>query len=167
MATDSTQSANDVLTTLENSILDIIQCDFPISSQPYAEIAQRIGSTEAEVLQTINNLRQRKIIRRIGGSFDAKKMGYLSVLVAARVAPDRIESVAEKVNSFTEVTHNYQRAGNYNLWFTVIAENDQRLSDILESVRNCAGVVQVQALPALRTFKIRVKFNFTEDSAHA
>lgn len=167
MATDHSAKNDRTLADLENAVLDAIQSDFPLSAEPYSELALRLGSSENEIYQIVNELRNRKIIRRIGGSFVAKKMGYVSVLVAAKVAPDLLESVAETINAFSEVTHNYQRGSAYNLWFTVIAENDSRLNNILDIVRGCAGVSVLHALPALRTFKIRVNFKFTEDKAHA
>ena len=89
------------------------------------------------------------------------------MLVAARVAPAQLEAVAAAVSDFPEVTHNYERSGVYNLWFTIIAENDSRLAEVLTGVRRCAGVEVVHALPALRTFKIRVDFHFSEEDAHA
>jgi DNA-binding Lrp family transcriptional regulator len=58
------------------------------------------------------------------------------------------------------VTHNYERDGLYNLWFTVIAANRGRLDGILADVRYGPGVEAVHELPALHTFKIRVDFDF-------
>jgi len=155
------------LSPFENAVLNTIQCDFPLSPDPYAEIAQRVGGTQDEVHATVMDLRRRGIIRRIGGTFVAKELGYVSVLVAARVTPAELVAVAAVISEFPEVTHNYERGNSYNLWFTVIAENDARLEEILSSVRCCEGVEAVHPLPATRTFKIRVDFKFNEESIHA
>ena len=155
------------LSPFENAVLNAIQCDFPLSANPYAEIAQRVGGTQDEVHATVMDLRRRGIIRRIGGSFVAKELGYVSVLVAARVSPAQLEAVAAVISDFPEVTHNYERGSSYNLWFTIIAVNDARLEEIMASVRHCEGVEAVHPLPATRTFKIRVDFKFSEENAHA
>ena len=84
----------------------------------------------------------------------------MSTLVAARVDPARIEEVAACAASFAEVTHNYEREGSYNLWFTVIAENDDCLNSIVREVADCDGVHDIHSLPAIRTFKLRVDFGF-------
>ena len=150
------------LSAYEKAILDAIQSGFPISADPYGEIALKVGGTREAAHAAVVRLRQTGIIRRIGGSFDAKKMGYVSTLVAARVALEHLEAAAAHAGSFPEVTHNYERANSYNLWFTVIAETPSRLEDILNSVRRCPGVEVVEPLPALQTFKIKVNFTFGE-----
>jgi DNA-binding Lrp family transcriptional regulator len=159
MPDETTQSA---LTPFEAAILNYIQQGFPISAEPYGEIAVEVGSTREDVHAAVQSLRERKIIRRIGGSFAAKQLGYVSILVAAQVDTEHLETVAAVVSSFPEVTHNYERAGIYNLWFTVIAETPERQEEILQHVRQCAGVHGVYPLPATRTFKIKVDFKFAQ-----
>ena len=79
--------------------------------------------------------------------------------------PDVLPAVAARLTEIPEVTHNYEREDAYNLWFTVIAETDARLEAILAVVRGCAGVEAVYALPATRTFKLKVDFRFTQEDA--
>lgn len=152
----------EVLSSLEKAILELIQTSFPISADPYAEIGTAVGCTREEAHATVADLRRRGVIRRIGGSFAADKLGYLSTLVACRVDPEHLEAAAAVAGSFPEVTHNYERNANYNLWFTVIAENQARMDEILDAVRAVPGVQAVHSLPALRTFKIKVDFKFKE-----
>ena len=35
------------------------------------------------------------------------------------------------INQFPGITHNYQREGEYNLWFTLITPNERLRQDIL------------------------------------
>jgi len=151
------------LSSVEKAILEMIQTAFPVSADPYTEIGAAVGCTREEAHARVVDLRRRGVIRRIGGSFAADKLGYVSTLVASRVAPESLEEAAAVAGSFSEVTHNYQRAANYNLWFTVIAENQARMNEILDFVRRVPGVQAVHSLPALRTFKIKVDFKFKEE----
>ncbi len=151
------------LTPVEKAILRVIQTGFPVSADPYAEIGAAVGCTRDDAHATVVNLRRRGVIRRIGASFAADKLGYVSTLVAARVEPDAIDAAAAVAGAFPEVTHNYQRAHAYNLWFTVIGETQSRVDAILTAVRRTPGVHAVHSLPALRLFKIRVDFQFKED----
>ncbi len=155
------------LTTQDRRILDIIQTGFPVCAEPYGALAAAVGCLPDEACTAVARLRERKLIRRIGGSFDARKMGYVSTLVAARVLPEHLDAVAAHVGSFAEVTHNYERANSYNLWFTIIALGRPRLEEVLEGVRQQAGVLALHALPALQTFKIKVDFNFSGGQADA
>lgn len=149
--------------SLEEKILDRIQTDFPVSVDPYGDIGRAVGCGREEAYNTVVDLRRRGVIRRIGGVFAANKLGYESCLAAARVDPSRIEEVASKIAEYPEVTHNYEREGSYNLWFTIVAEGTERMDQILNSARESEGVEAVHALPAVKTFKIRVDFKFGED----
>lgn len=152
------------LTPIEQRLLARIQTGFPLVEDPYAAIADMLGLGAEETHALVLSLRGRGIIRRIGGTFDAHRMGYVSALVAARVITEQLERVATRVSEFSEVTHNYQRDDNFNLWFTIIAEQSTRLEEILTTVRELEGVQTLHALPALRTFKIHVDFRFGEDN---
>ena len=81
-----------------------------------------------------------------------------------RSKPDRIEQAAAIAAAFPEVTHNYERDGIYNLWFTIIAETAARMQAIVQAVLDGDGVDAVHMLPALETFKINVRFNLEEHS---
>jgi DNA-binding Lrp family transcriptional regulator len=79
-------------------------------------------------------------------------------LCAARVPPDRLDDFVAVVNRYPGVTHNYLRRHRYNVWFTLIAESEARLNQILEEISRAAGVPEILSLPALEIFKIRVDF---------
>jgi DNA-binding Lrp family transcriptional regulator len=155
------------LTGLEARVLECIQGAFPLESDPYAAVALQVGCSRAQALGAVRELRRRKIIRRIGGSFASSRLGYVSALVAARIQPEQLIAVAIRINRYAEVTHNYERDGVYNLWFTVIAATEARLAAILADVRTLPGVEVLEALPAVRTFKLRVEFAFEGDTRHA
>jgi DNA-binding Lrp family transcriptional regulator len=151
---------SDGLTTLERALLTRIQHGFPLAPDPYGELAQAVGCAREEAHAAVQRLRARGIIRRIGGSFVASALGYVSVLIAAQVATEHLDAVAHHINSYPEVTHNYARDGKYNLWFTVIAASAERLQEIVAAVRAAPGVQMLATLPAERTFKLRVDFAF-------
>lgn len=150
-------------TPLEKRILTRTQWHFPLSEDPYGDLAEEVDCTPDQVHQGVLRLRQAGVLRRIGGSFAAGRLGYLSTLVAARVDPSRIEEAADRAGAFPEVTHSYERDHVFNLWFTVIAADRERLDHILDSVRQCDGVRTLRDLPAVRLFKIRVEFRFAQN----
>ncbi len=153
----------DALTALEKKILEGIQLDFPLCSDPYAGIAAASGCTKEKAHETVTALRKSGVIRRIGGSFVPAKLGYVSTLAAACVDPDRLEKVAARASSFQEVTHNYERKGQYNLWFTIIAPSKERLEDIAGQVRRMESVLSLHVLPSKQTFKLRVHFSMDKE----
>jgi len=143
---------------IEQEVLKIIQQEFPITPRPYAELARRLDSTEEAVHEAVQHLRKKGIIRRLGGSFDSRKIGYKSTLVALSVPKKRLDEVVAIVNSYSGVTHNYEREGTYNVWFTLIAESDKKIKETIEEIKQRAGVDALN-LPATHLFKIKVDFD--------
>ncbi|MDK2957406.1 MAG: siroheme decarboxylase [Desulfovibrionales bacterium] len=143
---------------LDRRILDIIQSGFPLAPRPYAEVGRQVGLTEAETLARVRRLKQMGVIRRIGASFNSRGLGWTSTLCAASVPEDKLEAFIKEVNRHPEVTHNYLRKHECNVWFTLIAENVERVEAILRSVEDATGI-PVLNLPAEKLFKIKVDFN--------
>lgn len=146
------------LDALDRAILNEIQSHFPLVPRPYAEMARRVGASEAEVLARVKALHAAGIIRRIGANFTSRKLGYTSTLVAARVPPEALEDFVRQVNRYPGVTHNYLRRHHYNVWFTLIAESERRLADILAEIQAATGITDLISLPAKEIFKIKVDF---------
>ena len=106
---------------INKNLLNLIQSNFPIESRPFLKIANELDISENQVIDMIKELENDGYIKRIGGIFDSRKLGYSSTLCAIKVPFDRITEVAEIINSYNGVTHNYIRNHSYNMWFTVIA----------------------------------------------
>ena len=140
-------------------ILNRIQSEFPMTTRPYKSIAEDLGLTEDVVLKRINQLKQKGIIRRIGGNFVPEKLGFVSTLCAAKVPEDTIDSFAAVVNRFPGVTHNYQRDNEYNIWFTFIAPTMDEIQKNLQKITQETGVTQIINLPATKVYKIKAQFD--------
>ncbi len=54
---------------VERLLLDTVQDSFPVTGRPYLALAGRTGITETEVMERMQRLRHKGIIRRIGGVF--------------------------------------------------------------------------------------------------
>lgn len=139
-------------------IINHIQSDFPIDSNPFAIIGQNIGLSETEVITRVQKLKDNGIIRRIGGNFSPEKLGFFSTLCSAKVPIDKIESFSEFVNKYPGVTHNYIREHDYNVWFTFIAPSVETIENNLKTIAESTGIETINNLPATKVFKISAKF---------
>lgn len=144
---------------LDKKILVGIQFSFPIATKPYWNIADRLGITEEEVISRIKRLKVEGKVRRIGAVFDSRRLGYSSTLVAAKVPSERLEEVARIISGYPEVTHNYQREDELNLWFTLTASSKERIESIIQELKRRTGIKEMFDLPAINMFKIRAVFN--------
>ncbi|MBM4284980.1 MAG: Lrp/AsnC family transcriptional regulator [Deltaproteobacteria bacterium] len=145
------------LDELDRAILNEIQSQFPIVSRPYAEVGRRVGLNEDQVLARVRALMEQGVIRRLGANFTSRKLGYTSTLCAAHVPPQDLERFAAAVNRHPGVTHNYLRRHHLNVWFTLIADSEARLADILGEISRTTGI-EVLSFPARHIFKIKVDF---------
>lgn len=152
------------LNDLDRRILTAIQGGFPITSRPYEQLARDFGCTEAEALASVAGMRASGVIRRIGAIFDSARLGYRSTLCAIAAPPERIEEVAAVISAYPNVTHNYEREDRYNVWFTLIAPSQERITEILREIAATTGVDDILDLPAIRLFKIKVDFDLTGEN---
>ena len=140
-------------------LLNKIQEDFPISSRPYLEIAHQLGMTEEEVLESIKELKKAGYIRRLGGVFDSRSLGYTSSLCAMKVEPSDVDKVGGRISSYIGVTHNYLRNHDYNMWFTITAPSEVHIQQIIHEIKSESGIDEIMVLEAVKTFKIKVNFD--------
>lgn len=146
------------LTLLDKRILNRLQEDIPFVERPWKDIAAQLKIKEGFLLKRVVFLKKEGIIRRINAVFAPRKIGFVSTLIAIKAAPGDIEKIAKKINSYPEVTHNYQRDAEYNLWFTLIAKNSKRIAQIKSSLKKDKDIQRLLDFPAVKLFKINVKF---------
>ena len=158
---DKLSNGNDnnvLLDEMDRMILNEIQSHFPIEARPYQVLGEKLGCSEEEVLQRVQDLKEREVIRRIGANCNSRKLGYTSTLCAAKVPSNLMARFVEVVNSYMGVTHNYRRDHDYNIWFTLIASSEEKIERILREIVELTEVGEVISLPAERLFKIQVDF---------
>lgn len=145
----------------DKRILQIIQHDFPLTNRPYKVIGEKLDLSEGEVLERIIKLKKDKIIRRVGGIFSSRKLGYTSLLCAIKAPAKDADRVADIISQYPGVTHNYNRDHEYNIWFTLISENKEIKDKIIKEIEDKTGF-SVKELPAVKLFKLRAVFKIPE-----
>lgn len=152
------------LSLQEIKLLEVLQQALPITEQPFAEIGRQIGLTEVRVLEMVQQLLESGMIRRMAGFFEPRKLGYTSTLCAVSVPQKEVDAVAAVINQFPEITHNYLRANAcYNIWFTIIANGEDRLQEICRQIQQKIGYT-VAMFPSKQFFKIKVQFALRQKS---
>jgi DNA-binding Lrp family transcriptional regulator len=144
---------------IDKKILNILQKEFPLEEQPYRIVGQRCGISEEETIRRVRRMKDEGMIRHIGAVFDGARLGRVSTLCAARVPEEKIGAFVKVVNANKNVTHNYQRNHEYNIWFTLSAENAKELEEFLKEIKEKTGVTDILDMRAVRTFKINASFD--------
>jgi siroheme decarboxylase len=149
------------LTQLDRRLLGELQADVPLSVTPFADLGERLGIGEAEVVERVTALRAAGILRHVTAIFDAEALGYASCLVAARIPAERLEAAASVVSAHPGVSHNYVRNHSFNLWYTIAVPPALDLAAHVDALRRLTGAESMRMLPSVRRFKIGVSLDVT------
>ena len=149
------------LSDLEKRLLDTYQRGFPLTPQPYRDIARELGSDEATVIATLRRLQDMGLISRVGAVVTPHRAGW-STLAAMSVPPERLEAVAALVSDFPEVNHNYEREHRLNLWFVVTGSDVAQVCSVLQAIEASTGLA-VLDLPLVEAFRLDLGFSLQWD----
>ncbi len=153
---------NEVSRHSRDHFLLSLQVDFPVDKRPFQKIGERYGITEREVIDRIYKYKEEGLIRAFGPVFDPEKLGYVSTLVAAQVNRDRLPELAAAMLGIHEITHNYLRDHEWNVWFTMTAPTRDALETILKWIIKFPGVKAAMNLPVKRVFKINATWGIDD-----
>ena len=145
-----------MLNNLHKQLLNDYQQDFPISPQPFLEIAEKLGVSEDFIIKAFSLLQEQSLISRIGPIIQPNYIG-ISSLVAMTIPTEQLETCAEIINQFSEVNHNYERDHAFNLWFVIIASDQNNLTEVLSSIEKQTGFPTFK-FPLLEDYFINLGF---------
>ena len=153
------------LDEVDAALIDGFQSDFPVEERPFRAVGSALGVSEAEALSRVERLRERGIFRRFGAVLNPPVIGS-STLAAVSVPEDRFEAVAEVVNGYRQVNHNYRRDHEWNMWFVVTAGTRETRDAILAEIEDRTGL-PVLALPMLTDYYIDLEFPVVNEDRFA
>jgi DNA-binding Lrp family transcriptional regulator len=143
------------------ALLYAVQQGIPLEERPFALLGASLGLEEAEVLAQMEEFVRERMLRRISPIYETKMLGYQSALVAMEIPEEAIEEAASLINQHPGVSHNYERAHRFNLWFTLAIPPDSSLGleKTIAKLASAAKATQSAILRARYTFKIGVKLD--------
>ena len=129
-----------MMDAIARKIINQLQGDFPITEQPYAQVAEQLGITETELLQQLTNLLDQGLLSRFGPLYHAERLGGGLTLAAMPVPESKFDQVAAQVNAFPEVAHNYARNHELNMWFILATEQPERIDEVIQEIEAQTGL---------------------------
>ncbi|WP_250658675.1 Lrp/AsnC family transcriptional regulator [Alkalimarinus coralli] len=142
---------------IDRKIINQLQRGFPICPRPYEEAAKPLGITEAELIQRIESLLENKTLTRFGPMYQIEKAGGAFTLAAMSIPEDEFDKVAEQVNQFPEIAHNYERDHKLNMWFVLGTENPNEITSTIQRIEETTGY-KVYNMPKLEEFYVGLYF---------
>jgi len=152
---------------LDRKLLTALQRDFPLTVMPFQSLARKLGTDEKNVLDRTARLKEQGVIRQISAIFDSASIGYQSTLIAFKVPAKKLTETAALISANPGVSHNYERSGKYNLWFTLTLPKGKDLRAEAQKLADAVSIIDWLFLPAIRTFKINFQLDLTGTAKNA
>lgn len=140
----------------DRALINALQGGFPLSEQPFAEIAEAHDLSEEEVIARLKAMLDNRVLSRFGPMYDAERLGGGLALAALEVPEERFEEVTEIVNGFDEVAHNYERAHKLNMWFVLATETPDGVQQAIERIEAATGL-HVYNMPKEKEYFLELK----------
>ncbi len=140
---------------LDRRIINALQGGFPVVERPFAAAAQAVGASEDDLLAAIAHLLGDGVLSRFGPLFNADRMGGAFTLCAMQVPGEEFERVAQIVNGFPQVAHNYERAHRLNMWFVLASDTPEGIAPLIAEIEQATGL-QVLDFPKLEEYFIEM-----------
>jgi DNA-binding Lrp family transcriptional regulator len=141
---------------LDRKIINALQGGFPICNAPYRQVALTLNITEAELLTRLQNLRANGTLTRFGPLYNAEQMGGALTLAAVKAPEDRFDEIADIINAFPEVAHNYARQHTLNMWFVIATETPEQVRQTIDAIEQQTGLT-VYNMPKIKEYFVNLK----------
>lgn len=130
-------------------VLREILAGIPLISRPFQPLAERLGISEADVLNDIQNLLERGVIKRFGLVVRHRAAGFAyNAMVVWQVPEDRIRGAGAILAELSYIRLCYQRTTHdqwpFNLYCMIHGQNRER---VLQQVENATDAAELRDFP--------------------
>jgi DNA-binding Lrp family transcriptional regulator len=135
-----------VIAEMDKKIIAHLQGDLELTTRPFAALAKELGINEAQIVERIQDLFDKGIMRRFGATLRHQQSGFsANVMVAWRVKPDKTEEAGEKLASYRFVSHCYERETNKHFPFNLYTMVHGRTKkECLDQVKEMARAIEAE-----------------------
>ncbi len=141
---------------LDRAIINALQDGFPICTSPYKKVAATLGTSEEILIERLQTLLDSGILSRFGPMFHAEQMGGALTLAAVKAPEDNYDTIAEIINKFPEVAHNYAREHVLNMWFVLATETPEQIQQVITQIEAQTGLT-VYNMPKIQEYFVGLK----------
>ena len=151
------QTKPQILDARDRVLINTLQDGFPLVSDAFDAAGEVMDMTGAEVVDRIGGLLDRGVLSRFGPMFDAAAMGGGFTLCALSVPEKDFDRVADIVNGFDQVAHNYARDHELNMWFVIGTECKTELKQVVAAIELATGLT-VYDFPKIEEYRVHARF---------
>ena len=139
-------------------LLGRLQQGVPLTAEPYEALGNELGLATGQVMTVVQILRESGVVRMIGPVMDARRLGYRTTLVAAKVAPEHLKNADAVLVENPRVSHAYERDHAFNIWFTLALPTEEAIESEIKKIGAAIPAGDIFQLPATKLYKIGAFF---------
>ena len=153
---------------LDVAVIQALQGDMPVVPEPYAPAAEALGMPQARLLEHLEAMRERRLLRRVAAILYHRRAGFSANGMGVWKVPDeRIMELAPRMAAVRGISHCYQRP-TYKDWpyqiFTMAHGRSKEECDaVLDAIAQDTGITQRATLYSSTEFKKVRMIYFTDD----
>lgn len=135
-----------MLDAIDCRLLAAVQSGLPIGSRPYAEIGDRLGLSEIEVIERLTRMKEQGLIKRWGVVVKHRQLGYrANAMIVIDVPDDRVDAIGELLGRQTCVNLCYRRPRQgegwpYNLYCMIHGKSRDTVLQQWAELRESCGL---------------------------
>jgi len=153
---------------LDVAVIRALQGAMPVIPEPYAPAAAELGMDQEALLQHLEGMQERRILRRVAAILFHRRAGFSANGMGVWKVPDeRVMELGPRMAAFRGISHCYQRPTYadwpYSLFTMAHGRSPEECDAILDSIAQDTGIAERATLYSSTEFKkIRLLY-FTED----
>lgn len=157
-----------MLTKMEKNIIRELQAGLPLVSRPFAQLGERFGLTEQQMMAKVNELKDKGYLRRIGAALRHHRVGYVAnAMIVWRIPEDVVEQVGSRLASHPHVSHCYQRKTwphwPYNFYTMIHRQTREECHQLAAEMAESIGINDYKLLFSTKELKKSSMVYFTEE----
>jgi siroheme decarboxylase len=156
------------LSDVDIATIRATQGPMPVVPEPYAPAAERLGVSQAQVLERLASLREREGLRRVAAILFHRRAGFSANGMGVwNVPEDDVLATGMRMAAFRGVSHCYQRPTYadwpYSVFTMAHGRSKEECDAILDSIAEATGISERATLYSSTEFKKVRMLYFTDD----
>jgi DNA-binding Lrp family transcriptional regulator len=150
------------------AVIRATQGDMPVTSEPYAAPARTLGMTTEGLLEHMQGMRERGLLRRVAAILFHRRAGFSANGMGVwKVPPERIGELGPRMAAFRGISHCYERPTYadwpYSVFTMAHGRSKEECDAVLDAIAEQMGIHERATLYSSTEFKkIRLLY-FTEE----
>ncbi len=152
----------------DRAVIRATQGDLPLVAEPYAPAADELGIAQAQLLDHLRGMQERRLLRRVAAILYHRRAGFSANGMGVwKVPEERVLEVGMEMSKFRGISHCYQRPTYadwpYSVFTMAHGRSKQECDAILDSIAQHTGISERATLYSSTEFKkIRLLY-FTDE----